>query len=118
MSITKKLVQQESIVNTEGEKLLAQTLHALISGLPYFMDHPDQVILAPTSEDERERHNVLAYVKGTKGNSGRTVLLMGHLDTVGTDDFVHLQEDACHPDRLMEKLRKEELPDSVREQLD
>ncbi|MGM9920985.1 MAG: M20/M25/M40 family metallo-hydrolase, partial [Bhargavaea sp.] len=39
-------------------------------------------------------------------------------DTVGTDDFVHLQEDACHPDRLMEKLRKEELPYSVREQLD
>ncbi|KZE36339.1 peptidase M20 [Bhargavaea cecembensis] len=118
LSITKTLVQQESIVNTDGEKLLARTLHDLIAGFPYFKDHPDQVILSRTADDERERYNVMAYVKGTKGNSGRTVLLMGHLDTVGTDDFVHLQEDACHPDRLMEKLRNEELTDSVREQLE
>ncbi|EMR05376.1 succinyl-diaminopimelate desuccinylase [Bhargavaea cecembensis DSE10] len=118
MSITKKLVQQESIVNTDGEAALARSLHAMIAGFPYFRDHPGQLILARTADDERERYNVMAYVRGTKGNSGRTVLLMGHLDTVGTDDFVHLQEDACHPDRLMDKLHHEELPDSVREHLD
>lgn len=117
LAITKTLVHQESIVNTDGEAALAQTLFSLFADLPYFRSRPGQVILARTADDDRERHNVMAYVKGTKGNSGRTVLLMGHLDTVGTDDFVHLQEDACHPDRLMEKLRKEELPDSVREQL-
>lgn len=118
LSITKTLVRQESIVNTDGEKLLAQKLHTMIAGFSYFRHHPDQLVLARTTDDERKRHNVMAFVKGTKGKSKRTVLLMGHLDTVGTDDFVHLQEDACHPDRLMEKLQEEALPETVKEQLD
>jgi arginine utilization protein RocB len=110
MEITKQLVQIESIVNTDGEKNLAELLHAEISELPYFQMNPSQVKLPRTVNDEKERYNVMAFVKGTKGESKRTVILMGHTDTVGTDDFSHLKNWACSPDELMKRLADEELP--------
>jgi arginine utilization protein RocB len=117
LNITRQLVQIESIVNTSGEKTLAETLHGKIRNLPYFKQHPFRVTLAKTMDDERERYNVMAFVKGTKGENKRTVILMGHLDTVGTDDFSHLKEWATAPDKLMERLADEELPAAVKDHL-
>jgi arginine utilization protein RocB len=117
LELTKQLVQIESIVNTNGEKTLAESLHAKIRDLSYFKQHPTQVKLARTMDDERERYNVMAFVKGTKGESKRTVILMGHLDTVGTDDFSHLKEWATAPDELMARLSDEELPAAEKEHL-
>ncbi|WP_026695904.1 M20/M25/M40 family metallo-hydrolase [Peribacillus kribbensis] len=113
LTFTKQLVNIESIVNTDGEKVMAHSLYTLISTFPYFSDNPSQLILSPTDEEDRERYNVLAYVKGKKGNSRRTVILMGHMDTVGTDDFNALQDVACSPDELMEALKNEELPEGT-----
>lgn len=118
LAITKELVQIESIVNTNGEKELAKSLHTMISSFPYFKSNPDNVILSQTIEDEFDRYNVLAFVKGTKGKSQRTVVLMGHIDTVGIDDFNHLKDHACYPDKLMEKLKNEQLPAFAKEHLE
>ncbi len=111
---TKQLVNIESIVNTNGEKEIAQVLHAMIASLPYFMEFPEQVVISRTSDDELERYNVLAFVKGTKSDSSDTVILMGHLDTVGIDDFTQLADLACNPDELLEAIKKEALPEGVR----
>src|SRR5699024_2649218 len=75
-------------------------------------------VLEQTLNDHRERYNVLAHVKGTKGESKRTVILMGHMDTVGTDDFNQLKAYATDPDEWMEVLKKEDIPSSAMEQLD
>jgi arginine utilization protein RocB len=117
LAYTKQLVNIESIVNTNGEKVIAQSLFNMISSLPYFTQNPNHVVLEQTIHDDLERYNVLAFVKGTKGKSNRTVILMGHMDTVGIDDFNQLKEQACFPDELMESLKKEELPSSAREHL-
>ncbi|WP_027409393.1 M20/M25/M40 family metallo-hydrolase [Anoxybacteroides tepidamans] len=110
LAFTKQLVQIESIVNTDGEKAIAHWLFQLLSSFPYFMNHPTHIALSPTIGDDMERYNVLAFVKGTKGASNRTVILMGHMDTVGIDDFNHLKDYACSPDELMERLKYQELP--------
>ncbi|MUV39132.1 Acetylornithine deacetylase [Lentibacillus sp. JNUCC-1] len=116
--MTKRLVTIESIVNTEGEKVIAHTLHTIISSLPYFKENPDHVLLEQTTNDDYERYNVLAFVKGTKTRSNRTVVLMGHMDTVGTDDFNRQQELATDPDAWMNALKGDDyLSDSVQEQL-
>ena len=60
----------------------------------------------------------MAFVKGKKGNSNRTIILMGHIDTVGIDDFTQLKEHACSPDDLMEALKKEKLSASAKEHLE
>lgn len=85
--LTKELVGIPSVVTTKGEAACAQRIHAFYSKLPYFQEHPEYLLLQQTEDDAIERYNVLAMVKGTKGRSERTVLLLGHLDTVGVDDF-------------------------------
>ncbi|HWO97512.1 MAG TPA: M20/M25/M40 family metallo-hydrolase [Bacillus sp. (in: firmicutes)] len=117
LSFTKQLVNIESIVNTDGEKVIAQALLTLISSFPYFAENPSHVAKVQTVNDDRERYNVLAFVKGTKKESNKTIILMGHMDTVGIDDFTQLQSQACNPDELMEALKHEILPPNIQEHL-
>lgn len=117
LSFTKQLVNVESIVNTDGEKVIAQALLTLISSFPYFAENPSHVTKFQTINDDRERYNVLAFVKGTKKESNKTIILMGHMDTVGIDDFNQLQSQACNPDDLMEALKHEVLPPNIQEHL-
>src|SRR5690606_23522371 len=44
-------------------------------------------------------------------------IIMGHMDTVGVDDFNQLEEYAFMPDEWMNLLEEQELPDAVRNQL-
>ncbi|WML46350.1 M20/M25/M40 family metallo-hydrolase [Neobacillus sp. PS3-40] len=117
LAFTKQLVNIESIVNTEGEKAISQSLFSILSNLPYFTNNPSHIKIAQTINDDHERYNVLAFVKGTKGTSKRTVILMGHMDTVGIDDFNQLKKLACFPDELMEALKHEDLPPSAQDHL-
>lgn len=117
LSFTKQLVNVESIVNTDGEKVIAQALLTLITSLPYFAENPGHVMKVQTINDDRERYNILAFVKGTKKESNKTIILMGHMDTVGIDDFNQLQSQACNPDGLMEALKHETLPSNIQEHL-
>ncbi|HLQ70479.1 MAG TPA: M20/M25/M40 family metallo-hydrolase, partial [Bacillota bacterium] len=117
LDLTKHLVSMNSIVNTHGEPVIAHALYSLLSSHPYFSDNPDRLTIEQTLNDFRERYNVLAFVKGTKKPSNRTVVLMGHMDTVGVDDFNKFHDKAFQPDEWMEVLENEFIPDSVREQL-
>ena len=117
-TLTKELVRVPSIVKTSGEADCAKRVYEFYSELPYFQSHPEQLMLQQTEDDEIERYNVLAMVKGTKGDSNRTVILMGHLDTVGVDDFGSLKEYAFDPDTLPGLLRKLKLEDDVIRDLD
>ncbi|BDH63747.1 peptidase M20 [Lysinibacillus sp. PLM2] len=118
LSYTKQLVNIESIVNTSGEGTIARSLFQIISSLPYFIQNPSSVALEKTMNDEQERYNVMAFVKGKKGKSNRTIILMGHIDTVGIEDFNQLKAHACSPDDLMDALKKDKLPASAKEHLE
>lgn len=106
LAITKQLVNIESVVNTNGEAVIAKSLYNMITSHPYFSKNPSFATIEQTINDKQERYNVLAFVKGTKGTSSRTVILMGHVDTVGIDDFNTLKNMACDPETLMEALKK------------
>ncbi|MGE5701972.1 MAG: M20/M25/M40 family metallo-hydrolase [Clostridia bacterium] len=118
MQLTDELVKVESVVNTSGEIDVAQHLLKHLQSFPYFQQNPQQVIISRTVNDEVERYNVLAYVKGTKQPSNKTVILMGHIDTVGFEDYNHLKNVACNPPELMKALKHEPLPELVRQQLE
>lgn len=117
LDLTKYLVSMNSIVNTHGESVIAHALYSLLSSHPYFSDNPSHLTIEQTTNDHHERYNVLAFVKGTKAPSNRTVVLMGHMDTVGVDDFNKYHEEAFQPDEWMETLKEEVIPDTVKEQL-
>ncbi|WP_412915117.1 M20/M25/M40 family metallo-hydrolase [Brevibacillus sp. 179-C 1.1 NHS] len=118
LQLTDELVSIESVVNTTGEIAVATHLYEHLKSFPYFQKHPDQLILSRTVNDEVERYNVLAFVRGTKAQSAKTVILMGHTDTVGIEDYNHLKDKACHPTALMDALKSEPLPALVSEQLE
>src|SRR5690625_948297 len=119
LGLTESLVNIESIVNTEGEAVIAQKLYQYIASLPYFRENPHLVFKKKTIKDHMDRYNVFATVKGTKsGKNNKTVILLGHTDTVGIDDFEHLKEKACFPQKLMKALSVDELPDLVQQHLD
>lgn len=117
LRLTDDLVKVESVVNTAGEIDIAKSLHDLLASFPYFQENPSHLIMPRTVNDEYERYNVLAFVKGTKEQSDKTVILMGHIDTVGIEDYGHLKDKACFPGELMEALQDELLPELVKEQL-
>ena len=94
--LTEEMVAIPSI-NKEpgGESAVARYIQDFYMSLPYFQAHPEQVKCFQTKNDFVVRHSTLAYVKGTKGNSNRTVILIGHIDTVGVDDFARSCPPSC-----------------------
>lgn len=118
LKVTNDLVNIESIVNTEGEIDISKSLAKTIANLPYFQKNPDYVFTSQTVDDEIERYNVFAFVRGTKGSSAKTVVLMGHTDTVGIDDYNSLKEKACFPNHLQEALKNEKVPPLVKAHLE
>lgn len=118
LTITKKLVGIDSIVNTDGEKDIAKVIYSYLASYPYFVANSSQLVMEQTINDEKKRYNVLAYVKGAKGVSNRTVVLMGHMDTVGVDDFNKQRHLAFSPDEWMEYLKSGEIPEQAQEHLE
>jgi arginine utilization protein RocB len=120
LSFTKQLTQIESIVNTNGEKEMADTLYTMISSFDYFKENPEKMVKDQTINDDFERNNILAFVEGTKElKSKKSVILLGHIDTVGIEDYQRLQGIACDPDPLKKALLLEEqYPAAVKDQLE
>ncbi len=117
--ITKELVRIPSMVKTgNGETKCAEKIYEFYSKLPYFKRYPEYLLLQQTENDEIVRHNTMALVRGTKGNSNRTVILMGHLDTCGVDDFGTIKEYAFDPDKLPGLLREMNLGDDINKDID
>src|SRR5699024_27934 len=118
LAITKKLVSIRSEVNTNGEQIIAEAVYDMLKDDPYFEANPAQLVMEESVNDERKRYNVMAYVKGTEGKSDRTVVLMGHMDTVGVDDFGAQQNLAFKPDEWKAHLKDLKLHESIQAQLE
>ncbi|MDO5037919.1 MAG: M20/M25/M40 family metallo-hydrolase [Tissierellia bacterium] len=117
--LTKDLVAIESIVREgQGESQVAKYIFDFYGSLDYFKTHQDQVLLQKTEDDPVDRHNAISLVKGTKGKSRETVILMGHIDTVGVDDFHEIKDLAFNPEALPEALKKLAISQKVREDID
>lgn len=114
--ITESLVQIPSVVNKLGEETnCARYIYDYYMELDYFKRHPDRVKMVKTVDDSINRHSTYAFVKGTKGNSNKTVILISHIDTVGIDDFGSMKEKAYNFNELPELLMQLDIDDEVKE---
>ena len=106
LALTKKLVSIPSMNNSDGgERAVADYMAAWIRELPYFKAHPEQVITQPLKDDPYDRINVVAIAFGSRSNSNETIILHGHHDTVGIDDYGSIKEYAFDCDALPEKIK-------------
>ena len=106
LDLTKELVAIPSMNNTIGERVIAEYIADMLRKLPYFQKHPEQVIVQPLKNDSFGRINVFGIVKGEKSNCNDTMILHGHIDTVGIEDFGAIAEYAFDCDKLPEKIRE------------
>lgn len=101
-TLCKKLVSIKSVNNFEdGETKIAKYIKDYFLKLDYFKKHPNQIM---TFDCDNNRHSTIAYIKG-KGK--KTIILMGHIDTVDIKDYGKLEKYATKPDILIDKLDKE-----------
>ena len=111
------LTRIPSAVSTAGEEEIAWYLYNLLKEEPYFLQHPDQLFFHQCIEPDK-RHSVIAYVKGSDGQFRNTVILLGHIDTVGIEDYRDLQHIATNPEALEKAFRNMDLPEDVKEDLE
>jgi arginine utilization protein RocB len=102
-AIAIELTQVKSIVGTAGEVEIANKIYEKLKSLEYFKNNEDNLQLLELKGDSLGRKNVLAYIEGKKG-SDRAVLCLGHIDTVGIQDYAEWKDDATNPEKLKEKL--------------
>jgi arginine utilization protein RocB len=115
--ITKQLVEHPSIVGTIGERDMAFLIYEMLGQIPYFKEYPQFLRITPTRHDDRERYNVLALVKGADAAQTETVILMGHMDTVGVEDYGKWMGLAFSPDDLLKEWQKGGIPEAVAKDL-
>jgi arginine utilization protein RocB len=112
------LVKQKSVVNTEGEKDLAIYIYDYLKSLPYFDERSNQLRLVKTDEANQERYSCVALLQGNQAKND-TVILMGHIDTVGIDDFGKDQDLALDPENWMERMKSMDgIPPEVKKAVD
>ena len=106
LRLTKELVAIPSINGTPGERIIAEHIADLLREIPYFKVHPEYVMVRELDNDPLKRLNVFGLIKGEKSARTDTVILHGHIDTVGIEDFASIKEFAFDCESLPEKIRK------------
>lgn len=119
--ITLRLTNVLSVSETPGEIEVSKEIYTILSEMDYFKNNPDDLFLQDISTDRHGRKNVIAMIRGQKNPENRkTVVLMGHSDTVGISDFGNLQDLATQPEELTKRMNEnaEKLPQDVQEDLE
>lgn len=100
---TEALVRVRSVSpDRAGEHAVAaEVLRLLTAG---GLEHAYTAVgLDPIEGDPYERHNAYAFLRG---RSPRTVVLLGHIDTVGTQDYGPLEPYATDPAELAARVEQ------------
>lgn len=111
------LVRCRSVVGSADERAISDKIYGMLAGLPYWNEQPDLLRQIPFVNDPLGRSSVLGVLKGRKGNSRKTVVLIGHMDTVGISDYGELRDLATEPEALADAFRRMSLPKEAAQDL-
>jgi arginine utilization protein RocB len=99
-----ELTKFRSVLGTTGEAEIAEIIYSHLQQLAYFRQHPENLRLQPVPGHPQGRKYVLAIVE-SEPRCANTVLCLGHIDTVGIDDYADLKQYATNPAELKNKLQ-------------
>ncbi len=117
-NLTIDLTKILSVVGTKGEIDISEKIYEVFAEMPYYKRNPELLSFLDFKDDPVKRKNVVAIVKGEKAPSNKTVVLIGHSDTVGVSDYAGFEEYATNPYELAEKLKELKLPEDAKEDLE
>jgi arginine utilization protein RocB len=110
------LTRIPSVVGTDGEIQMAKKIYDNLSRLRYFKANPEKLKLVDLKNDSLGRKYVMAIIEAENKTSD-TVLLLGHIDTVGTMDYGDLRDFATVPETLKEKLKDKDFSSEIQEDI-
>lgn len=116
--LTLDLVRIRSIVGTTDENQISDAIYALFNQMPYWQAHPDKLKQLPFINDPLCRSSVMVEMTGELRPNAKTVILIGHTDTVGISDYGDFKELATEPGALKEVLKSLPLSDDIRADLE
>lgn len=116
--LTLELTNVRGVVGTKEENNVVEKVHEKFMEMDYFKKHSEFVRYVDVKDDVLERKSVMAMVKGEKGDSDKTVILIGHTDTVGISDYGDLKEYATKPLELIEKFKERPFSEDVSKDLE
>ena len=117
-NLTLELASIRGVVGTREENNVAEKVYETFNEMDYFKKHPKNVRFVNAIDDPLERKSVMAMIKGEKGNSKKTIVLVGHIDTVGISDYGLLKDYATKPLELVKKLKEVSIPEDALKDLE
>lgn len=117
-NLTLELASIRGVVGTREENNVAEKVYETFNEMDYFKKHPKNVRYVNAIDDPLERKSVMAMIKGEKGNSKKTIVLVGHIDTVGISDYGLLKDYATKPLELVKKLKEVSIPEDALKDLE
>lgn len=112
-----QLLHVPGISGTRSEVLTAEKVLSLLEEMPYFQSHPAQLWRIPVPDDPLGRFDVAAYLE-LNPRAKKCVILSGHMDVVGVEEYGHLAELAFDPEALRERITELPLSDEARRDLE
>lgn len=102
-TLTRLFVSWPSVTGSADERAFAGRLFDLLAGLPLFANAEGNLVRVPAPNGDAP-DSVVGLVRG--GGRG-TLVLAGHFDTVGIENYGALSSLACDPDALLAALQAE-----------
>ncbi len=116
--LTLELVNCRSVVATSDELAMSTMVYTLLSEMPYWKMNPQLLVKQPFINDPLGRFSVVARLEGQKDESKKTVIMIGHTDTVGISDYGDFKGLATKPEALIEALKTVTLSEEAKADLD
>lgn len=113
-----ELAQVKSVVGSPGELDASKKVMERFQEMDYFKENPQDLFYLDATNDPLERKSVMAIIRGKESASKKTLVLIGHTDTVGTSDYGQIEAYATDPYKLPEKLAGVTLPADARKDLE
>jgi arginine utilization protein RocB len=105
------------ISGTKSECLTGEKIYEIIKEMPYFKKNPENVKLIPIESDIYKRPFVCAIFYSSK-KTDKTLLLSGHYDVVGVEEFGHLKNLAFNPVEYTKRVHELSLDNDAKVDLE
>lgn len=115
-------IEQPSVSDSDAEHLGAEWLQETLKKQPYFQVQPDFCGSYEIPGDYRKRSIVYGLVKGVTGTATgqpeRTLILTGHYDVVGIEEYGALKPLAFQVEKLTEAMEDAQLDEESKADLE
>ncbi|MBE0450852.1 MAG: M20/M25/M40 family metallo-hydrolase [Clostridia bacterium] len=116
--LTMELVNVRSVVGTKDENDISDKIFEMFSAMPYWKKHPHLLTQLPFINDSLGRSSVMVRISGELKENDKTIVLIGHTDTVGISDYGDLRKYATEPAELKKALQKLNLSEDIKKDIE